>query len=61
MMFDIYVVSAFMILVLFSTWLLFVRYPEKRCRRLSDEPERRYEQSIQQIEAQYISVNHKQR
>lgn len=57
-MFNISVISAFIVLVLFTAWLLFVRHPEKHSKRLSNEPERRYDYSIQQLEAQYESFEH---
>lgn len=48
-MFNVYVFSAFILLVLFTAWLLFVRYPERYNKQV-EAPERRYEHNVQLVE-----------
>ena len=49
-MFDVYAVSAFLLLVLFTTWLLFVRHPERYGRQPAEVQERRYDRNVQLVE-----------
>lgn len=49
-MFDVYAVSAFLLLILFTTWLLFVRHPERYGRQPAEVQGRQYEQSVQLVE-----------